>query len=137
MYIIIQRYDKFIKLGSRFLPTLFFAASLPNEILDYSPPLISLSYTSNIQYPDTGIFFQFMAQLGDKDMQATYIEKTIIAPKFQQDILRINRHIATFTKKSKQLRFPEREVSTLYPVILILFLSTILYVELAKAILSK
>lgn len=78
--------------------------------------IISLSlYYQFVSYPayvyDAYSLVQreFMAQLGYENVQAAGVEKTVVSPKIQQNILGVDYPVSVFAKAFQYFRLPVRE----------------------------
>ena len=64
---------------------------------------------SDIDDADVLVIRQFMAQLGDEDVEASGIEEAIIAPEFQEDVLALHDVIPILHKHTEDFGFSMRQ----------------------------
>ena len=74
--------------------------------------LVDKQFIADSPYIDNTYLFilrELMPQFGNEHMQASGIEKTVVSPKFEQDILRVDHLIPVLAKPFQDFRFTMRE----------------------------
>lgn len=64
-----------------------------------------VSDTSHIDDAYMVVLGQFVAELGDEDVQAALVEEGVVAPKVEQDITHVHHAVAVLAKAAQDFGF--------------------------------